>query len=493
MLMKKALLIALALGLIAAWACPAMAVDLSVNGMIGVAGQISKNDETSSPYPQDTVNAILNNQMATYISSRARLIFTLRASEDLYGVFGFKMDYHQAGAYVPATGAGPGSWYAVVGGQVRGIEIQNVFIDFRVPPKLPVWFRVGMQNVFERGWVFLCADMPGVSMRVSVDPIKLALTGYFMKVLDQNDLGYSAQYSGELYGVDAALPVDVGPIHVRPGMYFFYQDLDTAGMNFVGPPPFRFFFPEVGIKDTHLYWIGGFMDGKIGPVNTQVDFIYNGGRFDGMDGYYPSHESVNSWLVRGQASYVFKKLEVGAGGMYVRGENSSNESIQSFMLPGGFYGSECWPVLGDWLVLTDGWMGTSAFPGPTMVDYPRMFSPGVWYVRGFAYYNVFDWMKLGVNFGYIGDTVGGDGSYYTRDAIGTDNDNDNTIGWELDVGLGLKIYKNLSLNTGFGYLFAGKALALNAGDTVHGLAGVAAPEGKPNDPWVVKSMLMYTF
>jgi hypothetical protein len=131
-------------------------------------------------------------------------------------------------------------------------------------------------------------------------------------------------------------------------------------------------------------------------------------------------------------------------------------------------------------------MGTSAFPGPSMADYPRLYSPGFWDVRGFAYYNIFDWMKVGVNIGYIGDTVSGAGLYgQPQDAVGTDGNNDDSIGWEFDVGLGLKIYKNLSLNSGFGYLVAHKALSL-FGDG-------RGPNGRPQDPWVIKSLLMYTF
>lgn len=501
--MKKALLIGLALGLAVALAAPAMAADLSVNGMIGISGQIFKNAEEGNPLPADRVNVVLNDQVGSYVASRARLIFTLRASEDLYGVFGFKMDYHQWGAQptwgsggLAGAGQGPGSYYAQVGGQVRGIEIQNVFIDFRVPPKLPIWLRVGMQPIFERGWVFACFDAPGITMRVNIDPIKLAITGYYLKVLDDSSNAtavngmWSSIYGGELYGVDAAIPVSMGPVHIRPGMFFFYQDLRTNGLAWatpIGPPvTLGYLFNPADTDAMKFFWLGFFIDGKVGPINTQLDFIYNGGTIDRIT--FPD-QHINSFLFRGQFSYVFKKLEFGVGGMYVRGEDSDGYSMQSFFLPGGFYGSECYPVLGDFLVWTDGWMGTSAFPGPGIGDVPKMYMPGFWDVRGFAYYNVFDWMKIGVNIGYIGDTVSGAGLYgQPQDAVGTDGNDDSSIGWEFDVGLGLQIYKNLSLNSGFGYLVAHKALSLGVGEPAP-----RGPAGRPNDPWVIKSLLMYTF
>jgi hypothetical protein len=473
MLMKKALLIGVVFGLLCAWSIPAMAVDLSVNGFIGIAGQISKNAETVGPIPQwPLVNVIFNDQMASYVSSRSRLIFTLRASEDLFGVFGFKMDYHAWGAHTP--GHGPGSWYAIVGGQVSGLEIQSVFIDFRVPPKLPIWLRVGMQPFFERGWVFGVFDAPGVTARINIDPIKLAINGYYFKVLDNNDGGFSAAYGGELYGLDAAIPISAGPVNIRPGMFFFYQNLRLSGLGL---------FPAGVWSDVdaiRTWWIGAFVDGKIGPVNAQVDFIYNGGQADLTAAAGGDSLDIASWLLRGELSYVFKKLTVGVSGMYVKGEDTTTEDKETFFLPGGDYGSECRPVLSDFMVFTDGWMGTSMWPGPGLIDYPGVYMPGFWDVRGFAYYQVVDWLKLGVNFGYIGDTVGGNGTFGPQDAIGNDGQDDGGIGWEMDFGTNIQIYKNLSLNSGFGYLFAQKALS-QAG-------GVA-----PQDPWVFKSVLLYTF
>ena len=107
--------------------------------------------------------------------------------------------------------------------------------------------------------------------------------------------------------------------------------------------------------------------------------------------------------------------------------------------------------------------------------------PGFWYTRAYAYYKVFDWLKLGAQLMYL---------------EGTDRYNDNTpfvepwnarhdnghdgIGWEMDYGVNLQIYKNLSFSGAFGYLFAQKYLSM--------AGGVA-----PSDPWQFVGLLLYTF
>jgi hypothetical protein len=100
----------------------------------------------------------------------------------------------------------------------------------------------------------------------------------------------------------------------------------------------------------------------------------------------------------------------------------------------------------------------------------------------FVYYQATDWLRLGAQFGYIGDTVSGYNTYVGSggDAIGNDQDDDDSIGWEFDFGVNIQLYKNLAWETGFGYLLAHKALSQ---------AGGFAPE----DPWALQSRLMYFF
>jgi len=83
---------------------------------------------------------------------------------------------------------------------------------------------------------------------------------------------------------------------------------------------------------------------------------------------------------------------------------------------------------------------------------------------------------------YLGDTVkNGDNPFFGQTLYSQmDADDDSGIGWEMDFGVNLQIYKNLSFNGAFGYLFAQKALSM--------AGGVA-----PADPWAFAGTLFYTF
>jgi hypothetical protein len=333
------------------------------------------------------------------------------------------------------------------------VEVDECFIDFRVPPGLPVWLRVGVQPFIVRPSVFFLAWGPGVTGRISIDPVKMMIRPMFGKLSDTSD--WETVSGAELYGVDITVPV--GP--VTPGAYFFYQNTRA-----VGPNP----------DDTDLWWIGGYIDGKVGPVTGSFDFIYNGGQIDNRT---IADVDVDSWLVRGVVSFVWNKLEVGVGGMYVEGEDTDTTDSEQFNYPTGSlvrFGNTDTQVFGG------GWMDTGPWLHPYLIQVPPIaalsFWPGFWNVRGFVYYQLLDWLKVGGQVAYIGDTMSGAGN----DVLGTDADDDHSIGWEFAIGTNVNIYKNLTLNTTFGYLMAGKAMSQAGGV-------------EPQDPWMFATRLMYAF
>jgi hypothetical protein len=455
MLMKKALLIGLALGLVVAWSAPAMAIDWSATGYIMVLGNVNRNvDGVIGWNMTDLVPASDRlDETGAYMAMQAQLGITARASEDLYGAFLFEMDSRRFGE----AGIGGGSIGAYGTDQVA-VEVKHVYIDFRLPPKLPVWFRVGIQPYAVRPHVFMYADAAGATARVSVDAIKLGLTAMYAKANDADD--YEAVTGSEIYGFDVNVPI--GP--VTPGAFFLYEDVRVEG-----PDP----------DDTSLWWIGGYIDGMVGPVRGSLDFIYSGGQ---VDNRVAADQDIDSWLIRGEFAFIWNKLEVGVGGWYVEGEDTDTTDSETFQLPRGF--SETRPINGDFMVFNDGWMGSSGWHRPGIITGPAINWPGFWSVRGFVYYQIVDWFRVGGQVAYIGDTHSGaadTGAYpNTIDALGSDADDDESIGWEFAVGTNVTIYKNLSLNTAFGYLMAGKALSIGTGV-------------EPDDPWIIASRLMYVF
>ena len=127
--------------------------------------------------------------------------------------------------------------------------------------------------------------------------------------------------------------------------------------------------------------------------------------------------------------------------------------------------------MGDWgLCCPQGTHNVTGFYNPLSHT-----GSGLWYVRAFADYQVLSWLKLMANVGYVGDTVD------NGDQFGSDLDDDDVIGWELDAGVQIKIYKNLDLSSVFGYLIGGKALVSMAdGD-------------RAQDPWMWVTTLSYAF
>jgi hypothetical protein len=95
-------------------------------------------------------------------------------------------------------------------------------------------------------------------------------------------------------------------------------------------------------------------------------------------------------------------------------------------------------------------------------------------------------MKLGGNFGYIGDTDKHGDAFNPDGDWDNDSDGDNdNVGWEFDVGANVNLYKNLLFTCGFGYLIAGDAIEKKLDEN-----GV---ETKVDDPWTIIGNLRYSF
>ncbi|MCJ7663640.1 MAG: hypothetical protein MUO24_05305 [Desulfobacterales bacterium] len=495
--MKKALLIALALGMVVAWAVPAMAVDLTASGVINVGANFGRNTSawiggnlSRSVFARSTgADSQYLNHTYDYMTLRAQLSFKVAASADLYGVFMFEMNSDMFGetGRNAAGSSGMGRW----GADMDSLQVKNIYVDFRVPPELPVWMRIGIQTYMLRPTIFLYADAAGATARVKVPGINMDINLMYAKTIDRDI--YTACENAELYAIEVSLPVGT----LKPGAYFAYQDISQSGTPapvapLTAPPA------SVNPDDTKLYWIGAYMTGLIpvGDLNLQptLDFIYSGGKQ--LNTAPTVDKDYGSWLFRGTLGVVWNNLEVGVGGMYVTGEDDETPNdIERFQLPRNF--SESNVLGGETLIWTGGWGDTLANGmKPPNMAFNLQGIYGFWYLRGYAWYAITNWLKVGAQLAYIGDTeeqrdcMGPTGlSYANGTGLSTDEnsllqnadaDDDHGIGWEFDAGVQLTLYRNLKLNTAFGYLFAQKALSL--------AGGVA-----PNDPWLLRTVLMYSF
>jgi hypothetical protein len=413
------------------------------------------------------------NEESAYWQLQGMLTLTARASEDLYGVFAFEMNSYAWGE--GANGANSiGTW----GTDQAAVEVKNVFIDFRVPPKLPVWLRVGTQTFLIRPVWFLARDGAGITGRVMIDPIKLMIRPMWAHQVEGSVWRADER---DFYALDMSLPI--GPVSVGG---FFLVDTNRE--------------VTANLSDAcTVWWLGAYANGKLGPVNFMFDFAYDNGEWERPA---PLQDvNFNGWGLRGTFDVNLGMFNVGLGGLYYSGgdardwiQDPTDRDYEWFIRPS----SEATGTLMDSVIFGGMW----SFHGPGIGHMNQPFQwtqsiwgapagytaymAGMWGIRGFASVQPLDWLKIFFQVAYWGDaTDNGDtyGSEYDP-VTGWYEDNDD-MGTEIDVGAHINIYKNLVLKTAFGYLFAGDAL--DQWNTAQAL------NEDPSDPWAWHSALIYTF
>jgi hypothetical protein len=468
MLMKKALLIALVVGIVAAWSVPAMAIDWSASGYINVMYAAARNGS----YPPG--GAMRNpfaagspylDEMSSYMFMRGRLQIKAAASPDLYGVFYFEIDSSLFGEMAGGRNHA-GTWNA----DQAAVEVKHLYVDFRVPPNLPLWIRAGIQDVSLAPKVLMIADGTAVTARLKVEPIKMNVMFRYVKPRDQDE--FTACQGIEIYQFAVDMPL--GPI--TPQVYFMYNNARYPANNLVAG----------SLDYEQLWWLGLNMKGKVGigsvTIRPEVDLVWSDGT-----GTISGGNDVNygSWVTRVDLAALINKLTVGMQAYYAMGRDwddfaaDNRDSTFQRPRPSANPLPPMTSIMNVWRA--GGYFGSSGgVGGPMLGNLPATYLNGVWWLGGYAEYQIFDWLKVGGAVSYIGDTEE-DGDAINRLSQGNgDGDDDDSIGWEFCFGTQVKLYKNLSWATAFGYLFAHKGLSLAGGVT-------------PDDPWAFRSALMYRF
>jgi hypothetical protein len=436
------------------------------------------------------------NEDSWFLQMRGNIFIIARASQDLLGVLGIEVNSTRFGEADPAlvapTGGNAGRWNA----DAIAVQVKTMYIDFKVP-ELPVWFKAGIQPYLLRNHVFMCLDAAGITARVKIDadPVLInvnpfwAVISHGTRVLGGVTVptDWTTSDDGNLFGVDINAAIGL----IKPGIFFAMQHQPQLY--------------NVGAAEgnRNLWWVGPYIDAKIGPVDLNFDYIYNagydyneGGTINVFDVSNPAPLNLtllrtysvkhDAWLLRGQVAYTINKFKFGLGGLYGTGDNlSTPDKFEGYMIP---FRSEACKFNEDFLVLTGDWGLRQPYGTTNVGGFFKAWSntgQGVWYLRGFADYQVTDWLKLKVNAGYIGDTSHGQASEALGvrggDEFGTDREDDDSIGWEMDAGIQINVYRNLYLDTAFGYLIAGKALA----GQFNGF--------RAQDPWAWATSLSYVF
>ncbi|MEM0488181.1 MAG: hypothetical protein QW707_03140 [Candidatus Bathyarchaeia archaeon] len=517
---RKGLMWVLALVVSVLMVAPVFAVEWTASGNIQIGYRLYRN-----LFPE-FMGAQADSNIDNWVQ-RVDLGITATASENLKGYIRFFIDAFPWpwGTYRTGQNA-MGYWTSE---QVT-VESQEAYIDFKIPAlQTPTWVRAGVQYHVIRPVVFLNVPGPGINLRstcklqdgavtvgggwgkireyderygsstsaesfdvnVNVEEQKLTLTKTKYESESQSQEGANlfygfAEYStkGNKFGVYAA---------ATGGKSWVRKKMSTSTVEYV----FELIDDEINVNERKerieridllrakgtIWWFGLYSDGKVGPFNYSFDAVLN----TGSEKVGSEKTKYNGWMARAELVYPYERYRFGLGGVYVSGQDYKKENkVTDFVNP---FGSQVWGPAGDSLVVISGW---NAGPGPvgdvgifggplgsaqvSALKLAEQGWPGIWGVRLFADYKVVDWLTLLAQVSYWGDTAKhGD----TFEGPGKD---ESSIGFEVDLGAAVNIYKNLTLRSAFGYLFKGSALDMKE---VRGK--------KIDDPYAFIVTLFYTF
>jgi hypothetical protein len=388
------------------------------------------------------------------------------------------------------------------GADQAAVEIKNVYIDFAVPPIIPVpiKLRVGIQPLSVRPHMVVYNDGAGITAGIKIDPLTIQLNWF--KPVENQDF---ASDDVDIYGLE--LTAKVGKMSVGGfGLYYNQNTYPIIPANATPNNQFR----------SAMWWLGVYADGRIGPVDINFDFVVDTGKVEDSRNVFPRARDVDyqGWATRLKVDYPWEKFNFGAVGMYATGSDAKKTDGGVGTGPGGGLPGGTTPFgtpnrkvggyvvptaseqfgLGESLLLT-GYPVWNGFMGYNVLNYTQMHRGsigGTWVAKLYTSYKPKPWHKVTLAGLYIGDTTKnantlGNARRFPGAAgiTGQIPRDDSSIGVEFDLINEINIYRNLKFDVGLGYLFAGKALDYFDPRINRNI------EGK--DPWALVTRLVYTF
>lgn len=476
---------------------------------------------TSGPLQGAPRGAAFNNKQ-TYLETRARLRFDALMGKQVSGTFIFEIDATRWGERngLGAQRNQAGDWNA----DSASVEVKNAFISFALPPiiPVPVTINAGILPLVTRPVV---QYTDGTGMNITFKPDPAQITFIWMKALENQDW---ASDDADVYGIQAK--VNVGTLTL--GGFLSYYNMNTypfqgsGSLNMYAVTPTAFGNSAynsnfVNPNTADFSWWGLYLDGKLGPVNINSDFVYD-------YGYVVSHGTTavtnnpfaerkvdyRGWISRVAVDFPWEKFNFGAVGLYASGSDLKQTS--STGIPGGgvatgvaadgftrkvsgyvsppnaetVYDDEDLVIYGTGANgINRAGTGYQNNPATAVGRNPY---GGTWFAKLYGQVKPTPWYRVTLFGMYIGDTTK-HGNTLT-DAVnsnGTPRD-DKSIGWEIGLFNDIQIYRNLQLRAGGAYLFAGKAFDYKD-------QRIGAPTTAPfsnvsvSNPWALAVKLLYVF
>jgi hypothetical protein len=460
---KKLLAVAAAAALTAATAVPALALENEFHGMYRVF--LSETNFNNGFPPgaglrKDAVSGFV-------VDQRARIMYIAKANDDLKLVTHFELDTRFGGT-APANG-----YKGIPGGSDAGqldadsisLETKNVYLDFNIPTT-GVNMKVGVQPWADSyQWIFLMADMAGVTATKKFDPLTLQL-GWF-RFSDQGTNGANA--------VAAATTTQVGKLTsdliVVDGKFAVSKDIN------VGASYYNVQRDSPGIANGTaefelLHMVGLNASVKAGPATINPFFAY---QFGDANPTGAVKNDIGAYL----AGFT-SKTKVGPGNVnlsafYTSGDKNGTGKNDDFKIFGA--GTDYFGAANMWLLLRH----PTGISTQTVLDVDNTARD-----RGL----------MGIFAGYEGTAgkviyaanVGYMQTAEQRNKVATVKE-DSSIGTEVNAMVGYKMFDSMTASLTAAYAFLGDGL--NSTDANKRIANLGAADA--SDPYLVNVMLSYAF
>jgi hypothetical protein len=379
------------------------------------------------------------------IRQRYRFYMQYGDPKTVRAVLGFEADSTDWGE--AGTGTVTGGKMGVYRADQVQLEIKHAYLDFMIP-NTPLQVMVGVQSFAYGGRLWMNNDAPGIILATNFAPHKIQAFWW-----RENDLNRNTYGVNDTYG----LAWDMVQKQFNVYAYGAYKnDLYTGNLAAV-----------TNKYDDHPWWIGAGGGFRPGNFNFSGQFVYNGGtrKF--------TTPGLNDSDYSGFAAELSAKYQIGPGmffgleGFYATGQDADDsDKIKIYTFPTG---SESQSIFGnDRTVFM--WMNASHIG----YSHNRELNfGGFWYGRANFEYSPTAWVRMNLNYLYIGDTgKGTPGSYsatqrnpFTKATSGTkavntpvgsrtDKDED-FVGHEINLITSLNIYKNFVYHIGIYYFIPG--------------------------------------
>jgi len=445
----------------------------------------------------NTPNAKAYDKTTSYLDYRAHLKFDAVMGKELSGTIYFEIDSARWGDSPGGFGnkfrdAGTmGQWRSDSG----SVEVKHIYLDVALPYfgiPVPMTLRVGQQPFAIRNKVFLTNDGMGIMAGLKLDPVMIS--PFYGKMVEGVD--WNAD-DDDMYGLH--VNAKLGTFTV--GGYGLYYNMNTYPM-FVtipvsGGTGSTLSIPTAvqGTQTADFWWVGAYADGKAGPIDLQLDFVYDSGKVKSRLSNVRD-VTYSGWVGKVAADYPFEQFNFGGAFAWASGANKkktdangyangTNSRVDSFVVPPS---SENAPSSYESIMLSmnassSGGIGWAN--GTTTNQVCRGLLGGIWFAKLYGSYKVTPWYKVVLQGLYIGDTTDNGDTFGTSvNSNGTLKDG-STVGWELDLINYINIYKNLVWDIGLGVLSPGDALKFkNVGSNTN---------DKPSTPWAVTTRFTYSF